>query len=83
MLSPWAAGGLLIVSIGILSYVTGPEFNCALFYLIPILLITRVVGLRAGAVAAIIAATIWLIGADFRVIPLAAGGTEVICKVAR
>ena len=69
MLSPWAAwaaGGILIVSIGILSYVTGPEFNCALFYLIPILLITRVVGLRAGAGAAIIAATIWLI-ADLNV----------------
>ena len=53
-------GGLLIVSIGILSYLTGPQFTCSLLYLIPILLITRVVGFRQGFFAAVIAGLIWL-----------------------
>lgn len=54
------AGALLIVSIGILSYVTGPQISSSLFYLIPILLVTRVAGFLPGAMAALMAALIWL-----------------------
>lgn len=53
-------GALLIGSIGVLSYLTGPQFSSSLFYLIPILLVTRVAGFLPGAVTALLAASIWL-----------------------
>lgn len=55
-----AGGGFLIVLIGILSYTTGPQLSCSLFYLIPVILVTRACGFRAGLVAALLAASIWL-----------------------
>lgn len=55
-----ALNALLIPCIGILSYATGPQLSCSLFYLIPILLVTRVAGFLPGTVAAILAATSWL-----------------------
>ncbi len=55
-----ALGGLLIAMIGVLSYITGPQFSCSLLYLIPILLIARVAGFIQGFSAALLAALIWL-----------------------
>jgi len=55
-----AAGTMLIVCIGILSYVTGPQLSCSLFYLIPLLLVTHVAGFRPGLLASLLAAIIWL-----------------------
>jgi signal transduction histidine kinase len=55
-----AAAAFLILCIGILSYITGPHLSSSLFYLIPVLLVTRVVGFPAGGLAALLAAAIWL-----------------------
>jgi len=57
----WVVGTGLIFGIGILSYISGPQLSCSLFYLIPILLITWVAGFRAGLFSALLAAVIWLI----------------------
>ena len=55
-----AVSGVLILSIGFLSVYTGPLLSCSLLYLIPMLLVTRVAGLRSGIFAAFFATTIWL-----------------------
>jgi signal transduction histidine kinase len=55
-----AVAAFLILCIGILSYITGPQLSSSLFYLIPVLLVTRVVGFPAGGLAALLAASIWL-----------------------
>lgn len=52
---------VLIAGIGILSYATGPQLSSSLFYLIPVLLVARVTGFRLGALAALAAATMWLL----------------------
>lgn len=56
-----SCGTMLIVCIGILSFLTGPQLSCSLFYLIPILMTTRVAGFGMGAAAAALAASVWLI----------------------
>jgi signal transduction histidine kinase len=53
-------GVLMIALIGILSYATGPQLSCSLFYLIPILLVTRVAGFQSGFLASLLAAVLWL-----------------------
>lgn len=53
-------GGIVIISIGVLSYITTPIFSSSLLYLIPILFITHVAGFRSGLIAATMAALIWL-----------------------
>ena len=53
-------GGVVILSIGALSFITAPLFSSSLLYLIPILIITHVAGFRSGLIAAIMAALIWL-----------------------
>lgn len=63
-LSPMAVcitAAVLIACIGILSYLTGPQLSSSLFYLIPVLLVARVTGFRPGALAALAAATMWLL----------------------
>ncbi len=55
-------GVVLIFSIGLLGYLTGPQLSSSFLYLIPILLVTRVAGFRAGILAATLAAMIWLVG---------------------
>jgi signal transduction histidine kinase len=52
--------GTLILGIGVLSYATGPQLSSSLFYLIPVLLVTWVAGLRSGGLAALAAAIMWL-----------------------
>ncbi|MEO8617230.1 MAG: sensor histidine kinase [Luteolibacter sp.] len=59
-LSVRVIGALLIVFIGLLSYATGPQLSSSLFYLIPVLLVTRVAGFRQGFLAALAAAAMWL-----------------------
>jgi signal transduction histidine kinase len=61
--SPFAVAltsALLIICIGLLSNYTGPQLSSSFLYLIPILLVTRVAGFRAGVCAAFLAASIWL-----------------------
>jgi signal transduction histidine kinase len=58
-------GGIVILSIGAISYITTPLFSSSLLYLIPILIITHVAGFRSGLIAATLAALIWL-SADIR-----------------
>lgn len=54
------AGAILIAGIGLLSHATGPQLSSSLFYLIPVLLVTRVAGFRAGVIAGTAAALMWL-----------------------
>ena len=54
-------GFLLIVAIGIISYLSGPQLSSSLFYLIPVLLVSRVAGFRPGILAALFSAVVWLI----------------------
>lgn len=56
-----ATGGLLILLIGLLSYVSGPQLSSSLLYLIPVIVVTRVSGFHAGFMAALLAATVWLV----------------------
>lgn len=54
-------GGLVIGLIGVVSYLTGPQWSSSLFYLIPVLLVARVAGIQAGCVMAFAAAIMWLV----------------------
>ncbi len=54
-------GGWLILSIGLLSYASGPQLSSSLLYLIPVIVVTRVSGFHAGFTAALLAATVWLV----------------------
>ncbi len=54
-------GALLIVGIGIISYLSGPQLSSSLFYLIPVLLVSRVAGFRPGILAALFSALVWLV----------------------
>ena len=55
-----AVSALMIVGIGIVSYLSGPQLSCSLFYLIPVLLVSRVAGFPAGILAALFSALVWL-----------------------
>lgn len=54
------SGILFILSIGGIGYATGPLLSTSLLYLIPLLVITRVAGLRAGIFSALLAGALWL-----------------------
>jgi len=56
-----AVGFALIGVTGILDFLTGYEFAFSLFYLIPISLVTWLTGRRAGVVASLVSALVWLI----------------------
>lgn len=56
-----ALGGLIILLIGLLSYFSGPQLSSSLLYLIPVIVVTRVTGFHAGFMAALLAATVWLV----------------------
>ncbi|MEK7950840.1 ATP-binding protein [Luteolibacter soli] len=55
----WLLAAFLITSIGIFSWVSGPELSGSLLYLIPVLLVGHVAGFRSGVIAALLAALIW------------------------
>lgn len=61
---PWliiiGCGFLPILLIGFLDYYTGPQISSSLFYLLPILFVTHFAGRQVGAVAALVAAGLWL-----------------------
>ena len=61
LVTAYMAGSTLIVCIGIVDYITGPQINCSLFYLIPSLLVARVAGFRPGFLFAFLAVLLWLI----------------------
>src|SRR5712692_7902624 len=56
-----ALGFLLIVVVGLLDYVTGPHISFAIFYLLPISLVTWRVGRKMGIALAIAGAVLWLL----------------------
>jgi signal transduction histidine kinase len=51
---------LLIVTVGLVDYLTGEEISVSIFYLIPVYLCTWQNGRRCGLLAALAAATVWL-----------------------
>ena len=55
-----AAGGALIAVVGVLDYLTGEQIAFALFYLIPIAMVTWFVGRRLGLAASVASAGVWL-----------------------
>jgi diguanylate cyclase (GGDEF)-like protein len=55
---------LLVLSLGIIDALTGPEISFSVFYLFPILVATWVIGRWAGVFTSIISAITWLL-ADF------------------
>lgn len=55
-----AIGALIIFCIYKFGYKTGPHLSSSLFYLVPVLLITRVAGFKGGTVAALGATILWL-----------------------
>jgi K+-sensing histidine kinase KdpD len=61
-------GLVLILLIGFVDYVTGYEISFSIFYLLPIVLVTWLVGWRYGIASAILSATVWLM-ADLLVHP--------------
>lgn len=65
--APWrpgavgAAAGALILTIAALDYATGFEIRLAILYLIPIAVLTWVLGASAGIAGAVAASTCWLL----------------------
>ncbi|HCJ67236.1 MAG TPA: GGDEF domain-containing protein [Elusimicrobia bacterium] len=54
-------GLMLVVSLGLIDYLTGPEIAFSIFYLFPILLVTWFVGRSVGIVISIVSAVVWLL----------------------
>lgn len=55
-----ALGFLLIVLVGTIDYVTGPEISFSIFYLIPVSLVAWIVGKRSGILISTTGAIAWL-----------------------
>ena len=53
-------GLILVVLLGVLDYITGPQISFSVFYLLPISLVTWFTNLQGGIVSAIISAITWL-----------------------
>ena len=51
----------LVVIIGILDYLIGPDFSSLLAYLVPVIIATRFVGRAAGVSISVISATSWIL----------------------
>jgi signal transduction histidine kinase len=54
-------GFVLVILVGLLDYLTGPEISFSIFYLIPVCLVAWLVGRSAGIVMSITGALSWLI----------------------
>jgi len=54
-------GLVLIVGIGVVDVLTGPELSFSIFYLLPVFLTTLVAGRFAGIAASTISALVWLV----------------------
>ncbi len=55
-----ALGFVLVAFVGIIRYLTGPEFAFSIFFLLPIFLGTWFAGRWAGILLAVVSALIWL-----------------------
>lgn len=55
-----AVGLVLVAALGVVDYITGPEISFSIFYLIPIALVSWVVGLAAGLITSALAAVSYL-----------------------
>ncbi len=53
-------GAAMIFCIYKFGYKTGPHLSSSLFYLVPVLLVTRVAGFKSGTIAALGATLLWL-----------------------
>jgi len=58
---PLALGVFGVLLLGVLDYLTGPELAFSLFYLLPIFLVTWMVGRTAGVSIAVLGAVTWLV----------------------
>lgn len=54
-------GLLLVLLLGVLDYLSGPEISFAIFYLLPIYLVTWFIGRWPGVIASVISALVWLL----------------------
>jgi signal transduction histidine kinase len=55
------AGLILIILLGVLDYVTGPQFSFSIFYLLPISFVTWLADWLSGIIVALFSAITWLI----------------------
>jgi diguanylate cyclase (GGDEF)-like protein len=55
---------ILLVIIGYFDYITGVEFSFSIFYLLPIMLVTWLIGKKAGIIMAVCCSVTWL-SADY------------------
>lgn len=65
--SPWAilgVGGVVILLIGCFDFVTGTQVNSSLFYVLPVLFVTRYARRSMGVSAALVATLVWLIAGN-------------------
>ncbi len=56
-----AFGFVLVVFIGVIDYLTGPEFSSLMLYLVPVLFVTWFAGRPAGIFTSIASAVAWLL----------------------
>jgi len=57
----WTAGAFAaIVAVGMVDYITGPEFSLTAFYLIPVSMVAWLSGTRLAVLAGGLAAVVWL-----------------------
>jgi signal transduction histidine kinase len=54
------AGLILVVLLGVLDYITGPQISFSVFYLLPISLVTWLTNRQSGIISAVISAATWL-----------------------
>lgn len=56
-----SAGLILVILLGVLDYITGPQISFSVFYLLPISLVTWFTNRRSGIISAFISAITWLL----------------------
>ena len=52
---------ILVIILGLLDYLIGPNFSSLLAYLIPVIYVTRFVGRLAGIFISVTSVTIWVL----------------------
>ena len=56
-----AFGGALVLLLGLIDYVTGPDFSFVVFYLLPVFLVTWFAGRRAGITISLMSGIAWFL----------------------
>lgn len=59
-MTPLLIGFILLAFVGVLDWITGPQLDFALFYLLPVGFVTWHAGKRFGYVASVVSAAVWL-----------------------